>query len=80
MNYTGTATELLAEFILYNAGARLLRMEAATPQHLTRVYFCSHIPGDAPECVLPLEELTQRTIRHELAKFQVEPVAAGEGE
>ena len=80
MNHTGTATELLAEFILYNAGARLLRMEAATSQHPSRVYFCSHIPGDAPDCVLPLEELTQRTVRHELAKLQIETVAVGAGE
>jgi len=80
MNHTGTATEMLAEFILYNAGARLLRMEAATSQHPSRVYFCSHIPGDAPECVLPLVELSQRNVRHELAKFRLELVAVGERE
>jgi len=80
MNHTGTATELLAEFILTNAGARLLRIEAATPQHPTRVYFCSHISGDAPECVLPLVELSHRNVRLELAKFHFEPVGAGRGE
>ncbi len=79
MNYSGTATEMLAEFILHSAGARLLRVEAATPQHPSRVYF-SQIPGDAPEFVLPLVELSQRNVRHELAKFQLEPVAVGERE
>ena len=77
MNYTGTITQMLAEFILHSAGARLVRIEPATKDHPTLVYFVSGFHGDAPACCLPVTELCHHAVHSELRKSQIEPVAVG---
>jgi hypothetical protein len=73
MTYTGTATELLCEFILHSANARLLRIEGGNP---ARVYFTSALGG--PECCLPVTELSRHAARHELRRVAVGPVKEAE--
>jgi len=63
-----TATELLLEFILYDAGARLLYVEAATRRHPTLVHFCANAPGNPPVCALPITEISKRSVRQALAR------------
>jgi len=63
-----TATELLLEFILYDAGARLVCLEAATRRHPTLVHFCADAPGNPPVCALPIAEISKRSVRQALAQ------------
>ena len=63
-----TATELLLEFILYDAGARLVYVEAATRRHPTLVHFCANAPGNPPVCALPITEISKRSVRQALAQ------------
>jgi len=63
-----TATELLLEFILYDAGARLVYVEAATPHHPTLIHFCVDAPGNPPVCALPITEISKRSVRQALAQ------------
>jgi hypothetical protein len=71
-NSDNTTIELLAEFILRGANARLLYVQAATKNCPTLVHFCADISGQPPACVLPAAELSQRNVCLELAKFNVE--------
>jgi hypothetical protein len=73
MNYTGTATELLCEFILHSANARLLRIEAGNP---TRVFFKSSLGG--PECSLPITDLSRFEVQRELRRVSVVPITEGQ--
>jgi hypothetical protein len=66
------AIELLAEFILHSANARLLYVEAATKNHPTLVHFCTNAAGNPPACVLPAPDLSERNVRLELAEFNLE--------
>ena len=70
----GSALELLIDFILHGANARLLYVEAATADHPTLVHFCADMPGQPPACVLPASELCQHKVRLELAKFHTESI------
>lgn len=63
-----TATELLLEFILYDAGARLVHVEAATPRHPTLVHFRADVPGNPPVCALHVSEISKRSVRQALAQ------------
>jgi hypothetical protein len=73
MTYTGTATEMLAAFILRSANARLLRIEAGNP---TRVFFTPARGG--PECSLPITDLSRFEVQRELRRVSVVPVAEGQ--
>jgi hypothetical protein len=73
MNYTGTATELLCDFILHSASARLLRIEGGNPPH---VYFTSALGG--PECSLPITEISRHEVQHALRRVAVVPVEEGQ--
>jgi|HubBroStandDraft_2_1064218.scaffolds.fasta_scaffold00513_12 hypothetical protein len=73
MNYTGTATELLCEFILHSANACLLRIEGGKP---ARVFFTSALGG--PECSLPITEISRHEVQHELRRVAVVPIAEGQ--
>ena len=63
-----TATELLLEFILYDAGARLVYVEAATRRHPTLVHFCVDAPGNPPVCSLPITEISKRRVHQALTQ------------
>ena len=64
-----TATELLLQFILYDAGARLVYVEAATRRHPTLVHFCANAPGNPPVCALPITEISRRSVRQALERI-----------
>jgi len=63
-----TATELLLEFILHDAGARVVCIEAATLRHPTLVHFCANVPGNPSVCALQLSEVSKRSVRQALAQ------------
>lgn len=69
-----TATEILAEHILYLAGARLVGTTPATNTHPTLIHFALNVPIDTPVFTLPVFDLTQRSVRLKLREFAVDSV------
>jgi hypothetical protein len=65
-----TAFEALVGYVLASNNARLHHIELATSNSPTLVYFTLNT-GDAPVCVLPAAELSQRSIRGEFKRHQI---------
>jgi hypothetical protein len=71
-----TALESLANIVCRSANARLVRVEFATKEYPTRIYFCANVPGEPPVESLPIADFNSRNVRAALHQYRIEKLEA----